>query len=151
MCGQKWSCSEDRLIVDFSLLWDLKRKIKTQIVRLIVLVYLNLFSMKTVNSAQVVLWGLKEFWERQLDGKSKYQEMTHLLREGVLTKKMKILNYWNVADITELLMLTHSKQFQGMKASILTVNVFCQLHLKLLPNTLTFKAIGFKCQRLVIT
>lgn len=80
------------MIVDFSLLWDLKRKIKTQIIRLIVLVYLNLFSMKTVNSAQFVLRGLKEFWERQLDGKSKYQEMTHLLREGVLTKKMGRLN-----------------------------------------------------------
>lgn len=70
--------------------------------------------MKTVNSAQVVLQGLKEFWERQLDGKSKYQEMTHLLREGVLTKKMGRLNSWNAADITELLMLTQISGNEGL-------------------------------------
>lgn len=29
------------------------------------------FSMKTVNLAPVVLWGLEDFWERRLDGKKK--------------------------------------------------------------------------------
>lgn len=61
--------------------------IKVKIIWLILSVE-NLFSMKTVNSAQLVLWGLEEFWERRLDGKSK-EEMTRLLSGGSADKRVE--------------------------------------------------------------
>lgn len=60
--------------------------IKVKIIWLILSVE-NLFSMKTVNSAQLVLWGLEEFWERQRDGKLEGGNDTFIKVAGVQTKE----------------------------------------------------------------
>lgn len=72
--------------INSKILWDLMTVIKVKIIWLILSVE-NLFSMKTVNSAQLVLWGLEEFWERQRDGKLEGGNDTFIKVAGVQTKE----------------------------------------------------------------